>query len=83
MTVASLLGPYKRPIKFSSDIDLNFYIILSDFFLQEKRSFSDSKHIEPPQRFCYHNPCSYVVRWMDSQAQITQKIDHTLFVVII
>ena len=56
-TVASLLGPDKRHIKASSDFHLSFFIVLSDFF-QEKRSFSESKHIEAPQGFNYHELCS-------------------------
>ena len=54
-TVASFLGPDKRNIKASSYIHLSFFIVLPDFFFQEKRSFSDSKRIEPPQRFCNHD----------------------------
>ena len=54
-TVASFLGPDKRHIKASSDIHLSFFIVLTDFFFQEKRSFSDSKLIEPPQRFRNHD----------------------------
>ena len=48
MAVVSLLSPDKRHIKASSDIHLSFLIVLSDFFFQEKRCFSDSKHIDPP-----------------------------------
>ena len=53
--MASLLGPDKRHMKASSDIHLSFYIVLSDFFFQEIRWFSDSKHMEPQQRFSYQD----------------------------
>ena len=53
MTVASLLGPDKRHVKVSSDMHLSIYFVLSDLFYQEKRWFSDSKHIEPPQWLRY------------------------------
>ena len=55
MTVASFLGPDKPHIKDSSDIHLSIYTVLSDLFYQQKRWFSDSKHMEPPQRFSYQD----------------------------
>ena len=81
-TVASFLGPDKRNIKDSSDIHLSFFIVLPDFF-QEKRSFSDSKHIEPPQRFRNHDIYQKYPDELNDRPRSREKVDHRFFVVII
>ena len=54
MTAARLLGPDKRRIKASSNINPSFYFVLSDFF-HENHCFYDSKRMESQQESSYRN----------------------------